>query len=289
MSKSVIAILLSWSLSICAYASDTVENKMQADKYSVLDSVTEDGGNLRQVLASLDIVTYLLPLGPNVTFFAADSGGNFLLKGGVFDTGLTEFRQNIRRICRGDWTDVTMQQDVMTGSAVPMKRIIPPQELLNFVPGNNDASCGQAFSWGGSIRGGFIFHRVPQPFIWKTDRLAQPVSKDELPPDGVIPKDFFKPEGRYPPPLRVVAWANRICELRGGNQISMAFLGGVPAIRASMDKIVEVFRRPYAPQNFYLYCNATSDEGFLIRVVTDKLGVQGMAVQRNRDLKSVGF
>lgn len=271
----------------------------QTDKYAVLDSVVEDGSNLRQVLAGLDIVVNLIPLGPNVTYIIADSGVPILIRGGVLDSGIIEFRDNIYRICRGEWTENVAQKDIMSDRVAIVKKTIPKDIMKNYFLrsshyGWRKAWCGDVFSYEGSAQHAYIVHKVAQPFIWKIPDLDEPKSKDDLPPDGLVPKSWFKPKERYPDHLTTIAWTNRICELRGG-QLFMAFRNNVvvgtsqmqqPVVVTKMEEILKQNQFDYE-KNYYLYCDAGT-ESFLIRRYIE-LDVDKMAVQRNRDLKSVGF
>lgn len=285
-------------------ATEAFAEKMRTDKYAVFDSITEDGGNLRQVLAGLDIVTDVIPLGPNVTYVHANSGAG-LLRGGILDSKMIELRENIPRICRGEWFDEVMQKDIMSDRVVTVKRKIPAGDLKQYFArssayGWKMASCGEAFVYRGSAEDAIIYHKVQQPFVWKNDDLLEPKSKDDLPADGLIPMSWFKPKERYPSRLDTIAWANRICELRGG-RLSMAFnrdvvVGGrrerQPVVVTALEEMVD-----QEPQDYYLHCDARA-ESFLVRkyvdtvksaVFTNTFDVERMAVQRNRDLKSVGF
>jgi hypothetical protein len=282
---------------------ESAENN-QADKYAVLDSVAADGGNLRQVLAGLDIVTDVVPIGPNITFFRADSGAG-LLRGGILDSRIREFRENLPRICRGEWTDKVAQKDIMSDRVVIVTRTIPANEMKDYFPtsdahGSKEASCGDAFKYSGTAQSAVVSHKIGQPFVWKNTDIAEPKSKDDLPPDGIVSRSWFKPKERYPSYLETIAWANRICELQGGRLRAAywksEYVNGQwqrrQVVQETLDQMLGEF-----PDDYYLHCDAGA-ESFLIRryvakeksaIFTNTFDVQKMVVQRNRDLKSVGF
>jgi hypothetical protein len=276
-----------------------------ADKYAVFDSVAADGSNLRQVLASLDIATFVIPLGANITFVHVDSGTTLLLRGGILDSKMIEFTENLPRICRGEWIEDVPQKDIMSDRIQTIKRTISADRIKNYFPrssayGWKKASCGDAFVFRGSAQDSFIYHRVGQPFIWKNNDLLEPKGKDDLPPDGPVNKSWFKPGDRYPSLVETIAWASRICELRGGN-LSLAFYKEI-AVSGRWEKQPIVIKKieemiDEKPKDYFLHCDS-GVESFLIRkyvateksaIFTNTFEVERMAIQRNRDLKSVGF
>lgn len=306
MKKLMMAIAS--SLALCSMGAGAQEQQAAAesgakDKYAILDQVEADGRNLREVLSKLEIVSEMIPLGPHVTYFYADSGAG-LLRGGVFDTGTREFRENLPRICRGEWFDAVEQNDVMTGRTTLVKRKVPANELKEYFHTygttnvRNVVWCGEEFEFNGTAGSAFIHHRVGQPFIWKSADLIEPSGKDDLPPDGIIPREWFKPQGKYPTRLMAIAWANRLCELRSG-RLSLAFFrnSGKKKERVVVTDMWQMFDGINTTRDYYLHCDAGTD-GFLFRhwvsyennmFFKDPIEVERMAIQRNRDLKSVGF
>jgi len=276
---------------------------------SLFDTVNEKGTNLRHVLASTNIVSSIIPFGPNITSVQISSGAG-LFRGGVFDTVTKDYFNAIHRLCPTSWEIKDTELDLMTGRATWIWKDVSKQQLVDdpYIVNSHNTSTGETvrgarckgvFDWDGAKT---IRHTQAQPHIWK--REGQPLP-DTLPSDGIVPTQYFGEEykpgmfgiGKYPSPVDTTAWAVRLCEAQGGRaKMAIEELEAVNGktrnryVVLGTDEEIYKKREGFGQTDCYHACEY--DKGsFLVRIVrgTQDRKAQNIVFQKGRTLESIGI
>lgn len=286
----------------------TVSKEGKTD-LSLFSTVNKDGTNLRHVLASTNIVSSIIPFGPNITSVQISSGAG-LFRGGVFDTVTKDYFNAIHRLCPTSWEIKDTELDLMTGKAKWIWKDVSKQQLIddpNIINSHNTttgetlrgARCKGIFDWDGTKT---IRHTQAQPYIWKREGHPLPES---MPTDGKVPTQYFGEEykpgvfglGRYPFSDEMTAWAIRLCEAQGGRAkmaIRESYMAnGIPqygyVVFGSDEDVFKARNRFWQTDNYFA---CEYDKGsFLMRILgnpRDRL-TQNIVFQQGRTLESIGI
>jgi hypothetical protein len=272
--------------------------------------VAPNGANLREKLVQSDAVRDVIPYGKSISWVVPKQNGG----------GLTVSRANgdaldaIAGACKTQWLVKMFKQDPMSNQVshgwVPLaaddhlSRIYKrtdknprsgQRELLLGAQCKDSFEISRVFLVGGVnefIHSFLVKHIAEQPLVWKSQNANMPEADIEL-VDGILDPKMIVKAG-HPQSSQVGAWANALCDLRGG---SLMFLvnapdsgGRLPSTNspervASRDVPTQYIGN--APVNEFFYeCTTTTNRSFLIKGQERDRKLQ-LVVQNNRTLASI--